>query len=789
VAVPLDPRLTLAELEQSLGALHLDALLLLHGSTSPGRSAAEHERIPVIELSSCGDGELKLKLSVPVSGSLPSSDEPDPNAPAFILQTSGTTARPKIIPFSHRNMLAAAARLQVWFDLTYRDRCLSASPPYYSHGLKVTVFTPLLTGGSIAVPANSLVVDFSEWFDILRPTWYSAGPTLHRSILDVARGIENAAEMHTLRFIVSGGAPLPKQVREDLQATLDVPVLEHYGSSEAAQIATNLPPPGLNKPGTCGVPWPGTVMIAGENGRPLPPGEQGEVWVRGPTVMSGYLDAPDLNRAAFVDGWLRTGDVGSLDSDGFLTLHGRLKELINRGGEKIAPLEVDCALLSHPSVAEAATFGIPHPRLGEDVAAAVVLNPGAVATPAELRKYLSDQLASFKVPRRILILDRLPKGTTGKIQRRHLTESFGGASEEILQSASIPIPGPLDLEAELLSLWRRLLKSEAITIDDDFFDKGGDSLLAMEMLTEIDWLVEPQVSGAILFEAPTIRQLVPRLTEQACLPAEPLVHLHPEGSRPPLLFFHGDFVTGGIYVRRLASLLGPDQPIIAIAPHGLTGEPVPQSIEEMAADRVPLILERLPQGPFWLGGLCNGALVAFEVARLLLAAGHKVEAVMMIDPPTTSARPAMRLVLSIMARLVSPRRLAWIYERIIERCERASRMPPAQLLTRVATKVANKVRAALGRPCAPTPRSLHLDAYSIAMARYSPAPLSVPVVFFAADHDGRAWRRLTSEVEVIDLPGGHLGCVTTNAAPLVEHLRQRIAAVDLQAEQAQKACG
>ncbi|MGL3211791.1 AMP-binding protein [Bradyrhizobium sp. BR 1433] len=294
--------------------------------------------------------------------------------------------------------------------------------PYYSHGLKVTVFTPLLTGGSIAIPANSAVVALDEWFDVLRPTWYSAGPTLHTTVLDKAQSLENARAAHTLRFAMSGGAPLPRAVQDGLQHALGVPVLEHYGSSEAAQIAANQLPPGPNRPGTCGRPWPDTVAIVGEDGHPLAAGERGEIWIRGPTVTSGYLDAPELNQAAFTKGWFRTGDIGSLDEDGFLSLHGRLSELINRGGEKISPAEIEAALLRHSAIAEAAAFAISHPRLGEDVAVAIVPHRGAQASAAELRLFLQRELASFKIPRRILTLDHLPKGVTGKVQRRRLRE-------------------------------------------------------------------------------------------------------------------------------------------------------------------------------------------------------------------------------------------------------------------------------------------------------------------------------------------------------------------------------
>jgi acyl-CoA synthetase (AMP-forming)/AMP-acid ligase II/thioesterase domain-containing protein/acyl carrier protein len=761
VAVPLDPRLTEAELDQRFDQLRLSALLLPRDGAASARRAAERRNLAIIGTAPAGLRRLGLELDLPAAGAAVPDEEPDPRAPAFILQTSGTTAQPKLIPFSHANMLAAAARMRAWFDLTPRDRCLSVSPPFYSHGLKVTVFTPLLTGGSVAIPMNPAVVDLSDWFDGLRPTWYSAGPTLHRAVLDLARNVADAQALHTLRFAVSGGAPLPGEVREDLEGIFGVPVLEHYGSSEAAQIAANLPPPGPNRPGTCGRPWPETVAVMGENGERLSPGEKGEIWVRGPTVTSGYLDAPDLNREVFVEGWFRTGDLGSLDEDGFLSLHGRISELINRGGEKIAPGEIDTALLRHPAVAEAAAFAFPHPRLGEDVAAAVVLHPGAQTTPAELRRFLLGELASFKIPHRLLVLDALPKGTTGKVQRRRLSEMVGAQARE----PAAPPPKTTDLEADLLRLWRRLLKTDTLTMDDDFFESGGDSLLATEMLIEVERLVGHPIPETILFEAETIRQFAPRIAAQKAARPAPVFQFHADGDRPPLFFFHGDFASGGFYVRRMVHLLGPDHPIITIDPHGLHGEPIPASIEAMAADRLPHILERQASGPFLLGGQCNGALVAFEAARLLVAMGHKVEMVAMVDPPTVSARLTMRTILRLARRAVPPQRLAQTYDQLA-RLERILKMSPGELLAKT-----HEVLAESDDRLPPSPRR---EAFTIAMARYLPAPLDVPVVFYSASHDGRAWRRLSPDLEVIEVPGGHDYCLTTGAELLVRHLRQRI---------------
>jgi acyl-CoA synthetase (AMP-forming)/AMP-acid ligase II len=424
VAIPIDTQLTAPEIDERLEMLRPRAVIVPGEGSSTTREVAVDRGLPIIAANRERTGKLGLNLSGSPLGPGAAAEEPDAASIAFILQTSGTTARPKLIPFTHGNMLAAAARVQSWFDLTPADRCLSVSPICYSHGLKVTVFAPLISGGSAAFPRSPSSLDVDEWLGALKPTWYSAGPTLHRFMLDKTKPLSDARSVHSLRFVVSGGAPLTREVREGLSVTLGVPVLEHYGSSEAAQISANLPPPGPFKPGTCGIPARGAVKIVAESGREVSPGEHGEILLGGPTVTSGYLDAPELNATSFMDGWFRTGDIGSLDADGFLTIHGRKTEMINRGGEKISPAEVDDALQRHPAVAEAAAFAAPHPRLGEDVAAAVVLREGATVTPLELREFLLPSLAQFKIPRRIVFVDRLPKGATGKVQRQRLVEGF-----------------------------------------------------------------------------------------------------------------------------------------------------------------------------------------------------------------------------------------------------------------------------------------------------------------------------------------------------------------------------
>jgi len=787
VAIPLNPKLTLAEIETCLASLRPDAVLLLRRSNSAARRAAKGHGIAIIEAIPARDAPFELKVIGAAASTAAPLDEPEADAPAFILQTSGTASQPKSIPFTHRNMLAAAARLQAWFDLTPRDRCLCVSPVYYSHGLKVTVFTPLLTGGTVAFPADPAKFDFSKWFTELKPTWYSAGPTLHRLILDRTKPRADA-KMHALRFVLSGGAPLPREVQAGLQNALGVPVVEHYGSSEAAQIAANIPLSGFSKRGTCGIPWPETLMIAGEDGERLAAGQQGEILLRGPTVISGYLDAPELNRTCFVDGWFKTGDIGSLDEDGFLTLHGRKTELINRGGEKIWPAEIDQALMRHPAVAEAAAFGVPHPRLGEEVAAAVVLRRGMSVSPLDLRNHLSEQLASFKVPRRIAVLDQLPKGLTGKVLRRQLSGSW-----EMAKAG----PAPADaLASQLIEVWQRLLNSAPLTVDDDFFEKGGDSLLAVELLGELERLTGRPVPSSLLFEASTIRQLTQKLSEADTKPSKPVFQMSSNGSEKPLIYFHGD-PAGGSYVKRFANILGPNQPVYVVAPHGLDSEHIPDSLEAMAAECLPSIMEAQAEGPYRLCGYCIGGLVAFEVARLLIAAGESVELVAMIDPPTVNARRSVRALFSIL-NFVRPARggfienaIAWLWYSVA-RIERFANFSPAQKLAKIAMKVrelvagkdpvlatetgiarrANKP-SAVSTPFGRLPFGYFFWKYSIALSRYFPQPLAVRTIYFSADYNGRAWRRISADLEVIKLPGDHYG-VPTDPAELADCLRARL---------------
>ena len=775
VSVPLNPRQTLQELDRCLAAVRPDAVLLIKGDHSEARRAAEGRDLSILEVSPAKGGIIGFQVVEPrTRRTMPDGpNEPDLEAPAFIFQTSGTSAEPKLIPFSHRNMLAAAARHQAWYKLTPQDRCLSVTAPFYSHGLTVTIFTPLLTGGSIAFPTDATKFEYAEWFTVLKPTWYSAGPTLHHLILDRTALMSDASAKHSLRFITGGGAPLPLNVLRGLQNTLDVPMIEHYGTSEAALTASNQPPPAPCKAGTCGVPSPDTLIIVGDDGNRVPPGKQGEILVGGPTLFSGYLDAPELNRRCFLDGWFRTGDIGSLDADGFLTIHGRKTEFINRGGEKVSPIEVDQALMRHPAVAEAAAFSIPHPRLGEDVAAAVVLRPGMNASAFELRRHLQDQIALFKVPRRIVIRNRLPKGATGKVLRRQLTESW---QDEPAPASQITAPEShdgrfVDLVVQITAIWERLLNIAPFNLEDDFFEMGGDSLLAVNMLAELDQLTGEVVPASILFDAPTIRQLAQKLFERSKLPPKYLVEINSSGRQLPLVLFHGDYIWGGGHLTvELSKLLGPDQPIYVVHPHG--GKDFPRSVETMAAERLPVILQAQPEGPYRLCGYCLGGIVAFETARLLLAAGKKVDVVFLIDAPTVNARKSVQSLLSAMSRMrpqhgvVVDHMRAWTWYMIAD-LQRAWNVSSARRWAAIKTRVRN-LASSIGRKVKDraippktdiAPFGNFADArsmkYAAAMSNYYPRPLAVRIVYIAVDYGIGRWRRISSDCEVVKSEGTH----------------------------------
>ncbi len=343
-----------------------------------------------------------------------------------MLHTSGTTSRPKLVPLTHGNICATAKHIRETLELTPQDCCLNIMPLFHIHGLMAAVLGSLGAGASIFCTPGFNALKFFGWLRESNPSWYTAVPTMHQAILSRAPRNRDIIASVRLRLIRSSSASLPPQVMKSLEETFGAPVVESYGMTEAAhQMSSNPLPPRERKAGTVGIAAGPQVAIMDEPGDLLDAGSKGEIVIRGPNVTSGYQNNSDANASAFVNGWFRTGDQGIIDQDGYLTITGRLKEIINRGGEKISPREVDEVLLDHPAVIQAVTFAMPHDKLGEDVAAALVVSDRSAVTESDIRDFARNRLADFKVPRRVVFLDEIPKGPTGKLQRIGLAEKLG----------------------------------------------------------------------------------------------------------------------------------------------------------------------------------------------------------------------------------------------------------------------------------------------------------------------------------------------------------------------------
>jgi acyl-CoA synthetase (AMP-forming)/AMP-acid ligase II len=426
---PLNPGYRRDEFDFYLKDLGAKALVALEGDDNPAVGSARALGIAVLRLRSRGSE---------AAGSFELIPEGEPNLPAaspghaeaddiaLVLHTSGTTSRPKIVPLTQRNLCASAANISGTLALRALDRCLNVMPLFHIHGLMACVLATLSRGGTVIASPGFNALRFFKWLDEMSPTWYSAVPTMHQAIL--ARAARNAGilEKLDLRLIRSSSASLPPQVMTELERVFGAPVIEAYAMTEAAhQMTSNPLPPKPRKPGSVGMAAGPEVAVMDAEGKLLESGQVGEIVIRGENVTGGYENNPAANSEAFQDGWLRTGDEGVSDESGYFRITGRLKEIINRGGEKISPREVDDVLMDHPAVEQVVTFAVAHPKLGEEVASAVVLREGAEASDTEIRAFASERLAEFKVPRRVVFLDEIPKGPTGKLRRIGLAEQLG----------------------------------------------------------------------------------------------------------------------------------------------------------------------------------------------------------------------------------------------------------------------------------------------------------------------------------------------------------------------------
>jgi len=511
-AAPLNPQYKAVDLKFYFNDLNVDALLLHSESDSPAREVANELGIPIFEAifdaqKPAGVFSLSSQSQLRVPGEIP--DFAQAQDIALLLHTSGTTSRPKLVPLSHQNLCCSASNIIKTLNLSEADRCLNIMPLFHIHGLIAALLASLTAGGSIACTSGLNTEHFFNWLTDLKPTWYSGVPTMHQAILSTVQKKSAPIQPNFLRFIRSSSSALAPQVMSALEDTFKVPVIEAYGMTEAAhQMSSNPFPPEIRKPGSVGLPAGPEITILDKDGNILTSPQPGEISIRGENITSGYLANQAANDTAFTKGWFRTGDLGYIDEMGYLFVTGRLKEIINRGGEKISPREIDEVLLDYPDITQAVAFAVQHPSLGEDLAAAVVLQENSQASTQIIRDFLFEKLPGFKVPSQILILDEIPKGPTGKVQRIGLAKKLANHFEQVYTEPAT------DLEIMLANFFAELLKLTKVGVNENFFMLGGDSLLGTQLISRINSSLTIELPISSVFHAPTISELSLEILQQ-----------------------------------------------------------------------------------------------------------------------------------------------------------------------------------------------------------------------------------------------------------------------------------
>jgi acyl-CoA synthetase (AMP-forming)/AMP-acid ligase II/acyl carrier protein len=511
LCVPLNPGFTYDEYRRYFGELRLAALLTHAHSDSPSRRAAHTLGIAVIEVMTRphdGAGAFSIvgQASRHAAGDGFASSADD----AFILLTSGSAAQPKTVPLTHASVCLSAHNVGTAIELGPRDRLLSVLPLFHGHGLISGLLAALAAGSSVVCTSGFDARAFFGWLTEFRPTWYTAVPAIHQAILREADLQKKRAWRSSLRFVRSASTSLANDVLGGLEALFDVPVIDTYGMTEAAtQIAANSLR--RQKPGSVGRPAGPEIAILDSKGRRLRSGRRGEIALRGPTITRGYDNDAAATASAFRDNWFRTGDLGYLDADGYLFIVGRIKEIIHKGAQKVAPAEVEGALLSHPDVIDAAVFAVLHGRLGADVAAAVVLRPDAKLSAQRLRDFARERLAGFKVPGLIRIVPEIPKGGGGKIKRGELAAAFSKAPPATDKRDDEMVSPRSELQRQLAEIWADLLDVDHVGVDHDVFALGVDSLAMTQMILRVEERFGVDFSFEDIFSAPTVAALALRV--------------------------------------------------------------------------------------------------------------------------------------------------------------------------------------------------------------------------------------------------------------------------------------
>lgn len=762
-SAPLNPASTPTELEWILRRMNPRGVIF-DDSTARAAEVAARLGIPAIRLIRDSREVGSFHLDGP-RGPAAQPGWAEPDDVALLVHTSGSTSSPKAAPLTHRNICCGAQNNIAQLGLSAGDRCLCVTSLFYTQGILVSVLSSLFAGGSVVVTPGYDPVRFFEWLDRLGPTWYAAPVAIHQSIVARAAQHSEIVERSRLRVIRSSSAPASAELTARVETLFRALMLNSYGLTETSStIVGERLPPTERRPGSVGTPLGCEIGIADADGMLQPRGTIGEVVVRGPAVLRAYEADPQVNRDSFFGEWLRTGDLGRVDEDGYLFLTGRIKEIINRGGEKISPTEIDQVLTAHPDVASAVAFSIPDAVLGEEIGAAVVLRDGArPELEAELREFAAQRLGPSKIPRRFVFLDEIPKAQTGKFLRIGLAEKLGITQAAVRQQSPGGDSAPKDpLTMVMLHLWEDVLGRAPIGVEDDFFDLGGDSLLGARLLSRVEQTFGQRLTLATFLTAPTVAKMTLHLTRSPergyDFGASKIIPIRTSGSLPPLFIVHPHPL-----FRDLILALPAEQPV-----YGLTGpDPAlltaPFQLHEIAAQQVEAIRQFQPRGPYALMGWCADGVVAYEMARMFGASGEEVPMVALVDAfnPARWMRESgwgargnrILFHLENLSTLNFARGAAYIRDRLKMLRRR---------VRRAAWRAAYRLQLVTERRVGDRLRILE-QMISVAISHYVPPPYAGRVLLLRAGDrprgsygdPARGWAGVAGDLHVADVPGNH----------------------------------
>ena len=649
--VPLNPLMSATDYEYAIETIKPVAVIVQKGEDNPIKAIASKHNIPLINLVPTEDGHAGM---FSLDGGNKASKTPGgfagPENIALILSTSGTTSKPKVVPIKHSNLCASALNYINAFELTEKDHILDAMPMYHVQGLCNLLFNTLVAGGKVTCLRRFESKEFLSVIREIKPTCYSAAPAINRQILEQAKAEGMAPGTVKLRFIRSAGAAIPDSLRLELEALFDAPVLDSYGMTESPIITTNPMPPLPRKSNSVGLPQGVEISIISDKGEALKFSDIGEICMKGPSVMGGYDNNPEANASSFINGWFKSGDMGYIDGDGYLFITGRKKELINKGGEKISPYEIEKALATHSAVIDSAAFPIASDTMGEEVCMAVIPASGSQVTPEELRGYLSDRLSFHKVPSYIFLVDEIPKsGPIKKVQRSTLHKSFEKKIKEMketrAQTATLSREFSNETERQLAGIWAEMLGWQPAA-NDDFFALGGDSLKVVRVFTAIENTFGVKLSINTIFRAPTIQGMASIIisNQNAMKDGRPgdtivdvnkdqIIPLNPKGTNAKKLpVFCLNAISGNLmHYQNIISSLSEDRPVYGVQQSDIDG--TGGSLEEMAKSCVRAMKTAQPSGPYCLFGHSYAGMLSFEVAKQLINGGDEVKFLGILDQP------------------------------------------------------------------------------------------------------------------------------------------------------------